>query len=418
MNKLPLIEKIHLLESKLGERWTHPILEPFKFDSSDINKVQEAGKKIAQHLGLPPFTFLITYAPQKTNVGGHINLDYSKDVFIEIDGKFKHDCDIVLALLAHEICHKYLHINNLKDFRELENEMLTDAATIFTGLGKLSLNGCEKKSISTSSAGNTTTTTTTTQKVGYMNRQQFAFVYRLVCEMRRIPESGMMYGLTSEAASEVRKVSNADSNYFNANFFSNDFILNEISEAMKNEIGDTQKTFAKFNKNTRVIQESVLTSANQLYKEFHSYSKTKTETLHSSASKSFSKEAHNYIKNLVALEELEFIKGKLFEKENEMKKFETALPKFISFVKSNYPKQFSKQNLEFLFQFECPTCNHKMRISEKKLARVKCPKCNYSFIIDTGAEETVSTQTNGAIKQNQYGLWTKIKSLFRKTSAQ
>ena len=46
MNKLPLIEKIHLLESKLGDKWTHTNLEPFKFDSSDSIKVQEAGKKL------------------------------------------------------------------------------------------------------------------------------------------------------------------------------------------------------------------------------------------------------------------------------------------------------------------------------------------------------------------------------------
>ena len=34
----------------------------------------------------------------------------------EIDPQFKHDYDIVLSVLAHEICHKYLHINNLKLF--------------------------------------------------------------------------------------------------------------------------------------------------------------------------------------------------------------------------------------------------------------------------------------------------------------
>ena len=86
MNKLPLIEKIYLLESKLGDRWIHPILEPFKFDSFDPIKVQEAGKIIAQHLGLPPVTFIISYTQQDSKVGGKINLDHNKEVFIEIDG--------------------------------------------------------------------------------------------------------------------------------------------------------------------------------------------------------------------------------------------------------------------------------------------------------------------------------------------
>lgn len=113
MNKLPLIEKILLLESRLGERWSHSIFEPIKFDSSDTLKVHEVGKRIGQHLGLPPLTFYISFISQDNNVGGNIHLDQNTDVFIEIDEKFRNDCDFVLAILAHEICHKYLQI---KDF--------------------------------------------------------------------------------------------------------------------------------------------------------------------------------------------------------------------------------------------------------------------------------------------------------------
>ena len=51
MNKLALIEKIYFLETKLGERWIHPLLEPFNFDSSDIIQVQAAAKKIQEHCG-------------------------------------------------------------------------------------------------------------------------------------------------------------------------------------------------------------------------------------------------------------------------------------------------------------------------------------------------------------------------------
>lgn len=413
MSKLPLIEKIHLLESKLGDRWSHPILEPFKFDSSDPIKVQGAGKIIAQHLGLPPFTFIISYAQQESNVGGHINLDYNKDIYIEIDGKYKNDCDIVLAVLAHEICHKYLHINNIELFPKFENEMLTDAATVYTGLGKLSLNGIETKSVSSSKSGDTTTTTTTTRKVGYMDRQQLAFVYLLVCEMRRIPQNEMLQGLTPAAAQVVRNVSVNDHNYFNETYFSNDFTLTEINSAL----GDTQINFAKFNKNIRIIQESVLTSANQIYDEFHLFTKAKTEKIYSAVSKTFNKESHNYIKNLIAIEELESLKSKIDEKDWKMRKFGNALPKFINSISTTYPEQFSKKNLEFLSQFDCPTCNNKMRIGVNKLARVKCPKCNYSFIIDTGVEETLSTvpkNFGGINKQNRRVLWRKIKTLFRK----
>lgn len=62
MNKLPLIEKIHLLESRLGHNWKHSNLDPFPFDSRDVLQVQKAGKRIQQHIGLPPLTFIVSYA--------------------------------------------------------------------------------------------------------------------------------------------------------------------------------------------------------------------------------------------------------------------------------------------------------------------------------------------------------------------
>jgi len=398
MNTLPLIEKIHFLESKLGERWIHPILEPFKFDSSDIIKVQEAGKKISQHLGLPPLTFLITYTQQKSNVGGNINLDNSNDVFIEIDSKFRYDHEIALAVLAHEICHKYLHLNNLKLFPEIENEMLTDAATIYTGLGKLSLNGCEKTTSSSSTSGNTTTTTTTTQKVGYMNRQQFAFVYRLVCEMRRVSQTEMMKGLSSEASSAVNHVSQNSNFYFNKRFFSNEKTLQTIT----NDIGVSQKKIAKFNRHIRELQEIILPTAIELSKDFHSYTKSKVDPLVQLATKQANKESHSYIKNLFALEEFEFYKSQMIEKERELGKFATTLQKFLAYINNNYSEHLSGKSNEFLFQFKCPSCDNDLRIREKKLARVKCKKCNYSFIVDTGVDEVKN------------GFWGRIKSLFKK----
>lgn len=421
MNKFPLIEKILLLESKLGERCTHTTFDPIKFDSFDTLKVHEVGEKIAQHLGLPPLTFFITFVSQKENIGGNIKLDNNTEIFIEIDTKFKNDNDFVSAILAHEICHKYLQINNIKLFPDYENEMLTDAATIYTGLGKLSLNGCEKEYISRKSSGNTITTTTSTQKVGYMNRQQFAFVYRLVCEMRRTSKNEMLNGLNSEASNAVREISIDFADYFNPEYFSNDLILREISNAMNNEIRNSQKLFANFKRNIRVIQENILKAAEQDYNEFHIYTKNKTEAINISANKTHKKEEYNFIENLVAFEELKFLKTKLIEKKNEINKIGNTLSKFINYSKLNYLDNKLEQNFNFLLHFECPICKEKMRINENKLVKVKCSKCNYSFIIDATTKESFNSEQkinkkvnlfNSWIKKIRYYLAEKINKLF------
>jgi len=412
MIKLPLIEKIHLLESRLNNNWVYPILEPFKFDSSNPIEVQNAGKKIAKHLGLPQFIFIISYAQQNPNIGGHINLDYSKDVFIEIDDKFKYDFEIVSAILAHEVCHKFLQINNLKLFPEFENEMLTDAATIYTGLGKLSLNGCEKTNIYTSRMDNVSTTTTTTNKIGYMNRKQFAFVYRLFCEMNRIPGYNVIQGLTTEAIAEVKSISDIEKYYFNEKYFSNTAAIDEVSKAFKDEFEETQKSFARLKRYIRIINKNILPAADKLYTDFHSFSKTKKDSLLSSLHHTAQKESFNYIKNLIALEELTILRNKILEKELEIKKMTDSFQKLITFINNNYSEKFSKQDLEFLHRFECPICNNQLRIDQKVIARVSCSKCNYTFIIDTGAAEPTRIDFKEQRVIKQKGLWFKIKSLF------
>jgi hypothetical protein len=416
MNALPLIEKIHLLESSLGDRFTYPILEPFKFNSSNIYEIQKAGSLISQHLGLSALTFIVTIKQQKQNVGGNVHLDNTKDVFIEIDEKFKDDCDFILAILAHEICRKYLQINNLKLFPDFENEMLTDATTIYTGLGKLSLNGCEKIFVTTSKSYNTTTTTTTTQKIGYMDRQQFSFVYRLVCEMRRIPQKEILSGLSVTAANEVKSITSNNGNSFSESYFRNDFLSNEIDNSLKNEIGEAQKAFARFSRNIRIINEIVMHYSAKINSDFHTSFNLKYEKINSIAAQSQQSESHNYIKNLLAYEEFQVFKESVIEKETEMKKVGTVLQGCIEFLSDLNPKEFSFRDSSFLFQFSCPICNAKMKISQSKIARVSCPKCKYNFIVETGIEnfESVKAKKNITTEHANSGIISKMKSVFRK----
>jgi len=421
MNKLPLIEKIHLLESRLGERWNHSILEPFTFDSSNPIQVQETAKLIARHLGLKQFTFIISYAMQSEGIGGHIQLEDSNEVFIEISEKFKNDCDVVLAVLSHEICHKYLQINNIHLFPERENEILTDVATIFTGLGKLSLNGCEK--ISYVQGERNFGNTIAQSKVGYLNRREFAFVYRLICEMQRIPESVMTKGLTSEAINELTRISIAEKDYFNKLYFNNEYAVRTIEYSINSECADIQINFAKLNRNIRKLQDNILSQAISMYKDFHLYYKNKIDASVRMARKSHKNEAHNYIKNLLAVTEYYIYKKNINEKSKQINDFGKVLPRVIYLIENTCPKHFIESKKYLLLQFECPCCTQKMRIGDNKLAKVKCPKCNYNFIVDTGAEITNYSQdtilNNDHLINNSkdnfrinIGIWSRIKMFF------
>jgi hypothetical protein len=426
MNINPLIEKIHLLESKIGHRRMHTLLNPFMFNSSNYIKVQEAGKKIAHHIGLPAMTFIVSYAAQNEKVAGHIQLDNSNEVFIEISDEYKYDHEIVLSILAHELCHKYLQMENLKCFPEFENEMLTDAATIYTGLGKLSLNGCEKTNISKSTSGNTTTTTTTTQKVGYMNRQQFAFVYRLICEMRRIPQNEILQGLTNQASQAVQNISLTYSRLFDSDFFSSSHTLNRVSKEIEDGINESQKNFAVFHKNTRIMREIIETKlgmADVEYLEYHNFIKKETETIKAIASKDYNYDAHNYIKNLATLQKVEKLTLAANQKDTAIEKLRNDFSKFGTSIDKN-------KTTDFLSEFKCPCCSKMLRIPPRKLAKAKCDICNYKFIVDSGNEVVIEITTEEprfTIKEPKFTIentklktknkvYTKIASLFNKTT--
>jgi hypothetical protein len=422
MNPTPLIDKIYRLESALGGRWVHPILEPFLFNPADIIEVQTAAKKISTHLGLPPLSFIVTYNQLKKRTAASINLDNTNVVQIEIDISYMHDVDLVLAILAHEICHKYLHFNNLKCFPDYENEMLTDAATIYTGLGKLSLNGCMKAITQTTYGYESTKTATTTRRVGYMNLTQFAFVYRLVCMMRRIPEHGMISGLTESAKHEVSLVGSSHQNYFDVKYFNNDFLKHTIEFTAKNQIGQSHQTYAKFLKSIKIVKECVLTSAKEMYDDYHAYVKRSFEKIKSQAASSRS-EQQNYINNLMVLHEITCFEDQLEKKCSQINKYEAALSELVTFLAESYPESISKSKKDFLFRFECPSCKKQMRIAQRKIAMVSCPNCKYSFVVDTGVDEIVVAVQGKKVKVTKdidsrtinlrQGFWSKVKSIFR-----
>ena len=155
---------------------------------------------------------------------------------------------------------------------------------------------------------------------------------------------------------------------------------------MSEEIGDAQIHFGTLNKNIRELEKSIISLANRLENEFHYLTKTGLETIDKNTSQNIKNDSHNFIRNLTLIETLEKLKNDIAEKESYATKLIDSLSTSISFISDNYPIEYSCSSLEFLFQFKCPSCSHKLRIGEKKLARVKCPQCKYSFIANTGVD--------------------------------
>jgi transposase-like protein len=383
-----LLEKLIHLGKRLERTRIYELLEPWKFDGYDTIEVQKAGKKISDFIGLPNLTFIINYTKQGKNTAGHIELNNNSDesVFIEIDEKFKPENEIILAILAHEICHKLVHINGLTQYG-YENEILTDAATVYTGLGKLSLNGCETKKVSTDTKWNgderTTTTTTTTQTVGYLKRDQFAFLYNVVCKMRNIPNEYATKGLNSQALNAINGVIyNHDEELFH-----NDFILqqaNDILESFNHQYHLVSAKSIKLIKTLQANFESVIETDKSIHKKI----KTINEKYLIKATEDLNPKRLNYIKNLILFNELNYL-GPLYENElRELTFLNNSIGNLLN--KLNGKFQINLEIRDSLYNIKCPVCENNMRLRQNKLVKIKCTKCKYSFIVDNTKIESLN----------------------------
>lgn len=391
ITNLLLLEKLYHLGSALEKDAPYELLSPWKFRSHDLVEVQKAARKISEFVRLPNLTFVITYSKQNLGVGGHIELNNNSNdgVFIEIDEKLKNDHEIVLAILAHEICHKFIHINRLTQFG-YENEILTDVATVYTGLGKLSLNGCElrKSSSSTVYHGNsyTSTTTTNTQKVGYLNRSQFAFLYKAVCKMHRISKRNMIQKLNYPASAVLNSIKFNPS----SELYHNEYAVSEVPKTLKINYEKIQIKSASNIKAIKLLDDS-LKEALKFDNDIHFSIKSTIDSFSPKINNNNYLESLVFLKNLILFEELNFISSKLNDQEQEIGKqnsFFVSLLKDLSSIQSNPDLEIRSR--DFLYLIDCPICNNRMRLNQDKLVKIKCTKCNYSFIVDNIPEQNIN----------------------------
>ena len=97
------------------------------------------------------------------------------------------------AILAHELTHHFLANKEIGYPDEAENERLTDFATVFLGLGKLTLNGYDPIKWSVPRAGQIITYN---YQIGYLSAREIADVMCRVCAFRSMSLSDVQSNLS------------------------------------------------------------------------------------------------------------------------------------------------------------------------------------------------------------------------------
>ena len=141
-----------------------------------------------ESIGLKGYTTIVTFCSTDNGTAGNINLNNSKEVFIEIDKsmqeKRRNFKEAVLCVMAHEICHKYLYSHGLYLEDINANEYCTDLATFFVGFGLLTINGCyEQYNTTTHNMDGSSTMTTHTYSTGYLTPKTYLTAHIVVCKI-------------------------------------------------------------------------------------------------------------------------------------------------------------------------------------------------------------------------------------------
>jgi hypothetical protein len=127
-----------------------------------------------------------------------------------------------------------------------------------------SLNGCECQSSQSHIEGGRTVTTTHKLRIGYISRDCFAFVYRLVCAMRDIPTGKFLIGLSSDAKGAVSQCGQEYGNWFKPEYRHPENIARAASE-LTESVMSCQDDAAIQHRLIRRLEESIKTSEARIY---------------------------------------------------------------------------------------------------------------------------------------------------------
>ncbi len=377
---LAFLSLVTLLEEAVGHSTSYALLDPFPCEvirdgQPSIVLIQNAGKIIANHVGLGHLTFVIAVTKQAANTAGHIELTHeSSEVFVELSPNICDHKDAVLATLSHEIAHKFLHSHGLRNgTTSLEQEFLTDVTAVYLGMGKIMLNGCECQNIEW---GGTTgrTKTTHTLTTGYISRECFAFVYRLVCEMRQIPRAEYLNGLSESARGVLLACEWTYREYFKTEYH-DPAKVDDLFDDLEEEISKAQDQIATRSLILRWARREMDALTTLIGKSHFPLFEARARL---AKSKVRSNNPHlNYL-GLIQLRKS--ISGLVATSTTELGAESSRWKNFASLFTNCYELITSGQ-YEVV---ECPIDKIKLRVPlGKKRLLVTCSACKYRFIVNT-----------------------------------
>ncbi|MBD1908886.1 hypothetical protein H6F53_25930 [Trichocoleus sp. FACHB-832] len=154
---------------------------------------------IVRHLKLPEGSILVSYRKSLKHAG-QVELTPENEYLVELNARYKENQQDIAAILSHEITHVFLYRAGLLFPNNYDNEILTDTASVYLGIGWLILNAYRLKETQESNSFGQSYIRYQEEQLGYLRPEEFGYVLG----KRTINFKEQVNGfLTSSAAKEA-----------------------------------------------------------------------------------------------------------------------------------------------------------------------------------------------------------------------
>lgn len=130
---------------------------------------QQVARALVEHLRLPQARLIVSFRDMVH--AANVELAAGPEYFVELNARLKADRRDIGAALAHEVTHVYLHRLGLEFPGTAENEILTDTAAAFLGVGWLLLDAYREESTVRGDR-----LVRQALKLGYLTPEEFGYV--------------------------------------------------------------------------------------------------------------------------------------------------------------------------------------------------------------------------------------------------
>ncbi|OPZ92998.1 MAG: hypothetical protein BWY74_01333 [Firmicutes bacterium ADurb.Bin419] len=379
------IDKLILLEKNLDYTVGNDLLDPKTLNIVNISNIDElnsVANKIASFINLR-HNISVNVEIFSGNIGGSICPTYEQDITININKSTLMLPDSALCVLAHELTHQYLFMHGIDLTYQsvLDNELLTDIAAIYLGLGNLILNGHRTQKKETINKQEITRKL----KLGYVNTHYLGFVYKTICSMRKIPEDVYNTQLSSQSKIYIAQAMNHNefSPYLKQDFFDPDTkaktleYMVEVFNSIQVLLNDIDKHLSYFDMLTAKKIEKFLKASHQKLYEYYKF-------ISYSMPDEYLNERINFLNNMKAYQMLDEMLVCLDTTYNSAKSIFDHLANKVLPQASSSGSNIDSNIDSNLCTVICRNDGTKIpQAVGNQLFTVKCPKCGYQFMAST-----------------------------------